>query len=353
MAPSAATYHALREQIEAILTEGRGQQKQAGEWEKVETYWFVGDASLNHIGNQLRADYGEGIVANLSGDIGLSRKVLWDLLRFRRALPILASYRQLGWSHIRLALPLPNTDQRRYYLQRANAEAWSVRQLREAISVDAYGMETGLPWVAPLEEEDEVSALRARFGELWTTRLVSDGRPLPADSPESSSGRLALDLGFHTSLGVTELSQLDAPSDGLVVTSSPVAKGGYSFTPRTRSTRRYTYVSWVSRVIDGDTLVADVDLGFGCQARQQRFRLRGIDCPELRTLAGRNARAYVEEQLSAVDFIVITTHRTDAYGRYLADVRYLAGETDAEVVRRRGTYLNRALLDQRLARRYT
>ena len=79
----------------------------------------------------------------------------------------------------------------------------------------------------------------------------------------------------------------------------------------------------------------------------------GIDCPELRTLAGRNARAYVEEQLSAVDFIVITTHRTDAYGRYLADVRYLAGETDAEVVRRRGTYLNRALLDQRLARRYT
>ncbi|MBT7859137.1 MAG: hypothetical protein HN712_02450 [Gemmatimonadetes bacterium] len=50
---------------------------------------------------------------------------------------------------------------------------------------------------------------------------------------------------------------------------------------------------------------------------------------------------------------MITTHRTDAYGRYLADVRYLAGETDAEVVRRRGTYLNRALLDQRLARRYT
>ena len=92
---------------------------------------------------------------------------------------------------------------------------------------------------------------------------------------------------------------------------------------RTARTRWYTYVAWVQRVIDGDTLIATVDLGLGHQTRPQRFRLRGIDhgC-------------------------------TDAYGRYLADIRYLPGQPDPEVVRRRGRYLNRELLDQHLARRY-
>jgi len=41
--PSTAKYHARREQIEAILTEGHGQQRQASQWEKVDTYWHIGD----------------------------------------------------------------------------------------------------------------------------------------------------------------------------------------------------------------------------------------------------------------------------------------------------------------------
>ncbi len=42
----------------------------------------------------------------------------------------------------------------------------------------------------------------------------------------------------------------------------------------------------------------------------QRFRLCGIDCPELHTLAGRNAKAFVQEALSRVGFIVLTTRAT-------------------------------------------
>lgn len=57
-------------------------------------------------------------------------------------------------------------------------------------------------------------------------------------------------------------------------------------------------------------------------------------------------------QLSQVEFVVIATHRTDTYGRYLADLRSLPGEPDPEVVRAKGVYLNRMLLDERLARRY-
>ena len=69
-------------------------------------------------------------------------------------------------------------------------------------------------------------------------------------------------------------------------------------------------------------------------------------------LPWRNAKAYVQEVLGQVGFVVLTTHKTDNYGRYLADVRYLPGEPDPEVVRRRGRYLNRELLDRHLAKRY-
>ena len=47
--------------------------------------------------------------------------------------------------------------------------------------------------------------------------------------------------------------------------------------------------------------------------------------------------------------------RADAWAtdrRYLADLRCLPGETDPHVVLKKGRYLNRELLEKRLARRY-
>ena len=37
------------------------------------------------------------------------------------------------------------------------------------------------------------------------------------------------------------------------------------------------------RVVDGDTVDVDIDLGFGIWMRKQRIRMYGIDTPESRT----------------------------------------------------------------------
>ena len=37
------------------------------------------------------------------------------------------------------------------------------------------------------------------------------------------------------------------------------------------------------RVVDGDTVDVDIDLGFGVWMRNQRIRMYGIDTPESRT----------------------------------------------------------------------
>ena len=45
----------------------------------------------------------------------------------------------------------------------------------------------------------------------------------------------------------------------------------------------YEYKAIVTRVIDGDTIDVDIQLGFDVVLAKQRIRLLGIDTPESRT----------------------------------------------------------------------
>lgn len=45
----------------------------------------------------------------------------------------------------------------------------------------------------------------------------------------------------------------------------------------------YEYQAIIKRVVDGDTVDIDIDLGFGVVLRDERVRIMGIDTPESRT----------------------------------------------------------------------
>ena len=45
----------------------------------------------------------------------------------------------------------------------------------------------------------------------------------------------------------------------------------------------YQYNVKISKVVDGDTVDVDIDLGFSTVLKKQRVRLMGIDTPESRT----------------------------------------------------------------------
>ena len=47
----------------------------------------------------------------------------------------------------------------------------------------------------------------------------------------------------------------------------------------------YEYRCKVNKVIDGDTVDVDIDLGFGIILTDERVRIMGIDTPESRTRA--------------------------------------------------------------------
>jgi micrococcal nuclease len=85
----------------------------------------------------------------------------------------------------------------------------------------------------------------------------------------------------------------------------------------------YIYKAELIRVVDGDTVDLISDLGFDTLKRE-RFRLYGIDAPELRTEAGKEAKAWLWDVLQPLEAIYVQTiqHKTkakqDKYGRFLA-----------------------------------
>jgi endonuclease YncB( thermonuclease family) len=66
-----------------------------------------------------------------------------------------------------------------------------------------------------------------------------------------------------------------------------------------------------------------IDLGFDT-LRKERFRLYGVDAPEIRTAAGKEAKAWLWKALQPLEAIYVQTIRLstkakrDKYGRYLA-----------------------------------
>ncbi|HEX5727325.1 MAG TPA: thermonuclease family protein [Longimicrobiaceae bacterium] len=116
----------------------------------------------------------------------------------------------------------------------------------------------------------------------------------------------------------------------------------------------FEYGADVVRVVDGDTVYLNVDLGFFIRVTIQ-VRLRGVNTPELRGLTrerGLAAKAYVEAALPTGAKVVVHTYKLEKYGRYLADLYYSPGADSREAVLRQPHHLNQELLDRGLAAVY-
>ena len=93
----------------------------------------------------------------------------------------------------------------------------------------------------------------------------------------------------------------------------------------------YEYRCKVTRVVDGDTVDVDIDLGFGVWLHKERVRIYGIDTPESRTRDleekkyGLAAKEFVKEFVrdKGGSNIVLRTQKYDAkgkFGRILGDI---------------------------------
>lgn len=94
----------------------------------------------------------------------------------------------------------------------------------------------------------------------------------------------------------------------------------------------YEYKAQVLRIIDGDTLVVNIDLGFDVWIHNEVIRLNGIDTPEVQTtdpvekffgtLAKNRVKEYLDNDGAAGAVTLVSkTFKKEKYGRVTADLK--------------------------------
>jgi micrococcal nuclease len=110
----------------------------------------------------------------------------------------------------------------------------------------------------------------------------------------------------------------------------------------------YEYSCGITRIVDGDTVDCEIDLGFDITYKS-RVRLYGIDTPESRTrdldekARGKLAAKFLSDAILHADKLVIQTKldKKGKFGRVLGVI--VADDVD----------LNQAMIDNHLAVAYT
>ena len=112
----------------------------------------------------------------------------------------------------------------------------------------------------------------------------------------------------------------------------------------------YDYRATIVKVVDGDTVDVDIDLGFGVWLKDERVRLVGVDTPESRTrdlvekAFGLAAKDFVKNlvEVEGADIVLVTASYDSKgkFGRILGDIHV------------DGKPLTTALLDNHMAVQY-
>ena len=103
----------------------------------------------------------------------------------------------------------------------------------------------------------------------------------------------------------------------------------------------YQYRINIHRIIDGDTVDVDIDLGFGVWLKKQRIRLYGIDTPESRTRDldekryGLMAKKFLTEQIKDGAILKTRLDKKGKYGRILGEFLSLDGLYKALIDKKR------------------
>ena len=100
----------------------------------------------------------------------------------------------------------------------------------------------------------------------------------------------------------------------------------------------YEYRCKIVRVVDGDTVDVDIDLGFGVWMHKERIRLHGIDTPESRTrdleekkyglLAKEQVKFFLPE--GTMQTLVTVRDKAGKFGRILGKFKIFDSKNDCE-----------------------
>lgn len=110
-------YKNLVQELQSIISNGQHQAYKAVDNIKVQAYWQIGERIVREeIKNQDRADYEKYLINELTLDLKIGRRLLYEIIKFYRVYPIVHTLcAQLSWSHFCLLIQLNNKNERSFY----------------------------------------------------------------------------------------------------------------------------------------------------------------------------------------------------------------------------------------------
>lgn len=147
--PIQTNFSQVVDDIKQIIESGRNAAYAAIDATMIATYWHIGRRIVEEEqGGQERAQYGKELIKTLAKELthaygnGYSQRYLAYFRKFYLTMPDLAilqtRLQNLKWSHILTALRVEDETARRWYLESASQQMWSVRTLNRNISTQYY-----------------------------------------------------------------------------------------------------------------------------------------------------------------------------------------------------------------------
>lgn len=142
------TFNELLDEVRQLIDDTRQRVAIAVNAELTLLYWHIGKCIQAELLKGQRAEYGKQVISSLSKQLtqlygrGWGTRHLWNCLRFTEQFPDLSIVHtlcaQLSWSHLRLLSAMDDTLKRDFYIEIAQLEKWSVRQLKERVNSMLY-----------------------------------------------------------------------------------------------------------------------------------------------------------------------------------------------------------------------
>jgi len=322
------TYNALLLDIRGEIFKAQQDISRIVNRQKVEMSWNIGKSIEGYLTSNSRAQYGQKVFEQLASDVGLSIRLLYQMSGFYKTYPTLPSDDGvLNWSHYRELITVNDEEKRKSFEILAIEDSLGAGALQKKI-VEGKSLEK-------IEKPKSLSRkLSVTRGSLFNYKITFDER----------SSQKFVDCGFNI---FTEIETQFNPEDGILSSTKKGEK--FEFKKSSFSSKQiHTYKAYVDKVVDGDTLRVSLDLGFKVR-HKEILRLAKINAPERGTSGGTKATEFVKKVLSKVEFVVIKTNKIDIYGRYVANIFFLEGESDPQKIATNGIYLNQLLIDEGLA----
>ncbi|WP_078126203.1 DUF1016 N-terminal domain-containing protein [Leptospira alexanderi] len=230
---------------------------------------------------------------------------------------------RLSWSHYRKLASILDEKLREKLTKTAIQKGWSERDLATKVKETRQQRKSPeLKWKRP-------------EGLLWHYKIK--------ESLTTDEGCL-LDLGFYCYYEIPKTQVVNKYKTGDIL---EIQKQGKSWnikkTKISKSSDLYFYFGEIERIIDGDTILVKLQLGFNIITRQ-RIRLHNVWSAELDTDEGASSFELLKKKLPAKTKIIVRSRSKDIYGRYVGDILYLTKKTiKPEEILKDGIYLNEEL----------